>query len=456
MLREACDRHGVLLIADEIAVGFGRTGHALRLRAGRHPPGLPVPVEGTHRRLPAALGRRRRPSPSTSAFYDDYTKLTAFLHSHSYTGNPIACAAALATLGIFRDEDVIAQNRALARRIGEALAPLADHPHVAEVRQTGMIAAIEFVKDRASGERYDWRERRGLRAYRHALAAGALLRPIGNVVYLMPPYVIDAGRDRLARGRRARRRGCGMRLIRVHVDSALAPGARVALAGAAAAHLRRVLRLEAGDAVTLFNGDGAGLSVADRGLRPRHRGGRSRTDRVAARAESPLAITLVQGIARAERMDLVVQKATELGVAAIVPVATARSVVRLDAATRARKSRALAGHRHRRLRAMRPRAGPRRRRTARVRRFLAASAARHGARLLLSPDARRSRSRPWRRARQSMRCWSVRKAGSRKRSGAPRSTAGYRACRLGPRVLRSETAAIAAIAVLQSVAGDLG
>jgi adenosylmethionine-8-amino-7-oxononanoate aminotransferase len=85
---------------------------------------------------------------------------------------------------------VIARNKALARRMAYALAPLAEHPQVAEVRQTGMIAAVEFVKDRATGERHDWRERRGLRAYQYALGRGALLRPIGNVVYLMPPYVI--------------------------------------------------------------------------------------------------------------------------------------------------------------------------------------------------------------------------------------------------------------------------
>jgi len=73
----------------------------------------------------------------------------------------------------------------------EATAGLADHPHVAEVRQTGMILAIETVKDKKSGERHDWRERRGLRAYEYALSQGALLRPIGNVIYLMPPYVIE-------------------------------------------------------------------------------------------------------------------------------------------------------------------------------------------------------------------------------------------------------------------------
>ncbi len=190
MLREACNRHDVLLIADEIAVGFGRTGTLFACeQAGIRPDLLCLSKGLTGGYLPLSVVVTTE--AVYRAFYDDYTKLTAFLHSHSYTGNPIACAAALATLGIFRDDDVIARNRALARRIGEALAPLADHPHVAEIRQTGMIAAVEFVKNRQTGERHDWRERRGLRAYQYALAQGALLRPIGNVVYLMPPYVIE-------------------------------------------------------------------------------------------------------------------------------------------------------------------------------------------------------------------------------------------------------------------------
>ena len=190
LLREACDRHGVLLIADEIAVGFGRTGTLFACeQAGIRPDFLCLSKGLTGGYLPLSVVVTTE--PVYQAFYDDYLKLTAFLHSHSYTGNALACAAALATLAIFRDDDVVARNRALARRIGAALAPLADHPHVAEVRQTGMIAAVEFVKDRARGERYDWRERRGLRAYEYSLAQGALLRPVGNVIYLMPPYVIS-------------------------------------------------------------------------------------------------------------------------------------------------------------------------------------------------------------------------------------------------------------------------
>ena len=190
LLRDACDRHGVLLIADEIAVGFGRTGTLFACeQAGIRPDILCLSKGLTGGYLPLSLAVTTE--AIYQAFYDDYTKLTAFLHSHSYTGNALACAAAIATLGIFETDHVIAKNRALAARMAAATAPLADHPHVAEVRQTGMIVAIETVKDRARGERYDWRERRGLKGYEYALAQGALLRPIGNVIYLMPPYVIE-------------------------------------------------------------------------------------------------------------------------------------------------------------------------------------------------------------------------------------------------------------------------
>ena len=190
LLRQACDRHGVLLIADEIAVGFGRTGTLFACeQAGIRPDIICLSKGLTGGYLPLSVVVTTE--PVYQAFYDDYTKLTAFLHSHSYTGNPLACAAALATLAIFESDDVIVRNRALAQRLAAATADLADHPQVAEVRQTGMILAIEFVKNRSTGERYDWRERRGLKAYEHALSQGALLRPIGNVIYLMPPYVIE-------------------------------------------------------------------------------------------------------------------------------------------------------------------------------------------------------------------------------------------------------------------------
>ena len=125
-----------------------------------------------------------------AAFYDRYETLKGFLHSHSYTGNALAARAALASLDIFASDNIIENNRLLAQTMAEALAPLADHPNVLEVRQVGMIAAIELVQDRKTRAPFDWRERRGLKIFEHALANGVLLRPIGNVVYFIPPYVI--------------------------------------------------------------------------------------------------------------------------------------------------------------------------------------------------------------------------------------------------------------------------
>jgi len=128
--------------------------------------------------------------PIYDAFYDEYTKLNAFLHSHSYTGNPLACAAANATLAIFREQPVLQRNRELSSHLRARVAHLEDHPHVAEIRQRGMILAIELMKDPKSRTPYAWTERRGLRIYRHALERGALIRPLGTTIYFMPPYVI--------------------------------------------------------------------------------------------------------------------------------------------------------------------------------------------------------------------------------------------------------------------------
>ena len=189
LLREACDRHGVHLIADEIAVGFGRTGRLFACEQAAITPDFMCLSKGlTGGYLPLSVTLTTE--QVYQAFYDDYASLRAFLHSHSYTGNPLCCAAALATLDIFEQDDVIAANRKLAARMTEATAPLRDHPHVAEVRQTGMILAIEMAKDKAAREPYPWQERRGLRVYQHALTRESLLRPLGNVVYMMPPYVI--------------------------------------------------------------------------------------------------------------------------------------------------------------------------------------------------------------------------------------------------------------------------
>jgi adenosylmethionine---8-amino-7-oxononanoate aminotransferase len=190
LLRAACDRHHVHLIADEIAVGFGRTGTLFACeQAGIRPDFMCLSKGLTGGYLPLSVVLT--PDAIYDAFYDEYVKLNAFLHSHSYTGNALACAAALATLDIFKTEPVLERNRTLAQHFARATAPLGDHPHVAEVRQRGMITAIEMVRDKKRREPYPWQERRGLTVYRHALARGVLLRPIGNVIYFMPPYIIE-------------------------------------------------------------------------------------------------------------------------------------------------------------------------------------------------------------------------------------------------------------------------
>ncbi len=189
LLREACDEFQVHLIADEIAVGFGRTGTLFACEQASITPDLMClskGLTGGYLPLSAVLAGEE----IYDAFYDEYDKLNAFLHSHSYTGNALACAVARATLNIFATEPVIERNRVLATRMATAAAALVDHPHVAEVRQTGMILAVELVREKRTREPYDYRERRGLRVYRHGLTQGLLLRPVGNVVYFMPPYVI--------------------------------------------------------------------------------------------------------------------------------------------------------------------------------------------------------------------------------------------------------------------------
>jgi len=190
LLRSACDELGIHLIADEIAVGFGRTGTLFACeQAGIRPDFMCLSKGLTGGYLPLSVVATT--DDVYEAFYADYSASRAFLHSHSYTGNPLACTAALATLDIFATVPVLERNAILAARFAAAAAGLVDHPNVGELRQTGLILAIELVADRLSRTSFPWQERRGLRLYRHALSRGVLLRPIGDVVYFMPPYVIS-------------------------------------------------------------------------------------------------------------------------------------------------------------------------------------------------------------------------------------------------------------------------
>jgi adenosylmethionine-8-amino-7-oxononanoate aminotransferase len=178
--RALCDRYRVHLIADEIAVGFGRTGTLFACEQANVAPDflcLSKGLTGGYLPLSVVLTREE----IYQAFYADEVR-TGFLHSHSYSGNPLACRAALATLDLFEQENVLAANRDKARFMNEAAAPLEAHPRVRNLRNTGMIWAFEVE---GAGPHFP-RE-----VFREALGRGLLLRPLGATVYYMPPYVIE-------------------------------------------------------------------------------------------------------------------------------------------------------------------------------------------------------------------------------------------------------------------------
>lgn len=188
-VRELCDASGAFLIADEIAVGFGRTGTLFASESSGVMPDLLCLSKGlTGGFLPLAAVL------ATQAIYDgflDDSRERAFLHSHSYTGNPLACAAALASLQVFRDDDILTRNRATAAAMTALAEPLSQHRHVADVRQAGMMLAFELTEGGNKATPFPAASRIGLKAYRAALARGVVLRPLGDVLYWMPPYCVD-------------------------------------------------------------------------------------------------------------------------------------------------------------------------------------------------------------------------------------------------------------------------
>ena len=197
LARELCDAHGVFLVADEIAVGFGRTGTRFACeQAPAATPGGQAGIQPDLLCLSKGLTGGFLPLAAvlaTQAIYDgflDDSRERAFLHSHSYTGNPLACAAALATQAIFDGDDVIARNQGTAARMAALAAPIAGHRHVAELRQAGMILAFELTRDGERRAPVAPADGVGLRAYRAALARGVVLRPLGDILYWMPPYCV--------------------------------------------------------------------------------------------------------------------------------------------------------------------------------------------------------------------------------------------------------------------------
>jgi len=182
LVREICNRYGIHLIADEVMVGFGRTGELFACQSANITPDFLVLSKGlTGGYLPLSVVLTT--NEIYAQFYCDYNEHKAFLHSHSYTGNALACAAANATLDLFERDDVIEKNRVTARYMSDKLSKFKELKNIASIRQTGMICAIEL-------KGYKAEDRIGLKVYQYGLDNGVLLRPLGHVVYFMPPYII--------------------------------------------------------------------------------------------------------------------------------------------------------------------------------------------------------------------------------------------------------------------------
>ncbi len=187
-LREATRQAGMHLICDEIAVGFGRTGTMFACEQAGIAPDLMTVGKGlTGGTLPMSL------CLATDAIYESFLGEwpNAFMHSHSFGGNALACAAAVETLKIFRDDHVLETNRPKAAYLAQCVRErFAEHPNVGEVRSTGFITAVELVADPDAGTSFAPDRRIGFQVYRAALGRGALLRNMKDVVYFIPPYVI--------------------------------------------------------------------------------------------------------------------------------------------------------------------------------------------------------------------------------------------------------------------------
>ncbi|MFQ5449980.1 MAG: adenosylmethionine--8-amino-7-oxononanoate transaminase [Nitrospinaceae bacterium] len=189
-LQEACRSREVHTIFDEIAVGFGRTGSLFVSGAhGLHPTFLCLSKGLTSGYLPlaATLTENR----IYEAFYDEFATMKLFIHSHSYTANPLACACANESLALLMEDDFLEKLQPKIRALGEYGNALKELKWCGEFRRTGMIAAVELVKDRDSGEAFPFEKRVGHQIFREGLKRGVFMRPLGNVIYFMPPLVIS-------------------------------------------------------------------------------------------------------------------------------------------------------------------------------------------------------------------------------------------------------------------------
>ena len=188
-VRELTKKYNVLLIADEVAVGMGRTGKMFACEHEGVTPDLLCLAKGlTGGYMPVAATLTT--TEIWQAFLGDYASDRTLYHGHTFGGNPLGCAVALASLEVFEEEQTLANLQPKMARLAEHLARIGQHPHVGNARQCGLIGAVDLLQDKATQQGYPSAERRGHRACQHALKQGVWLRPLGNVVYIMPPLAI--------------------------------------------------------------------------------------------------------------------------------------------------------------------------------------------------------------------------------------------------------------------------
>ena len=188
-LRILCDEYDILLIDDEVAMAFGRTGKYFAFEHAGIKPDIFCVAKGiTAGYVP--LAATITTDKIYNAFYDDFDKVKTFYHGHSFTGNPIACAVAVETLKIMQEAKIVENLPLKAEIFKKNLQKFKNLKHVGDIRHIGMIGAIELVKDRETKEPYPFEERIGHKVFLEALKMGAILRPIGNIIYFMPPLII--------------------------------------------------------------------------------------------------------------------------------------------------------------------------------------------------------------------------------------------------------------------------
>lgn len=189
-VRELCDKYDALLIDDEVAMGFGRTGKMFAFEHAGIVPDIICLAKGlTGGYLPLATTLVKE--KIYQAFYDDYENKKTFYHGHSFTGNPLAASVAVECLKIYEEDKIIESIQPKIKKLSKEMEKLRYHKNVGDIRQIGMVGAIELVKDKRTKEAYPLSERIGYKIYKEGLKRGVIIRPLGNVLYFLPPLIIE-------------------------------------------------------------------------------------------------------------------------------------------------------------------------------------------------------------------------------------------------------------------------